>query len=247
MKIINTRNGKFAKFVKKNGTVLVLLIAAVSAAVAIFTISARIKNKAPGTTNSQINLGGDENKWQANTKPNSQNTSSSQLQQQAQSSSSSKLQSSSNSSQDPSPSPESQQILFISPLNSEILNKFSPTPVKSLTMGDWRVHSGVDYFAEKGTTVWASAAGVVSKIYKDAMWGTTVEIEHANGMTTIYSSLSDKVFVEKGQKVTSKQSIGTVGNTARVEAAEKSHIHFAIKQNDKFLDPETVITKKIGS
>ena len=113
-------------------------------------------------------------------------------------------------------------------------------------MGDWRLHTGVDYAAEKGTSVKASGEGVVSKIYNDSMWGTTVEITHPKSITTIYSSLSDKVSVEKGQTVTTGQVIGTVSNTAKIESAEASHLHFAVKKDGKFVDPESVITKPIG-
>jgi len=247
MKILNTKSGKFGRFVKKNGSVLVLGLVVVSAAVAIFMAAG--SREPSSNVNSNINLSGDDKEWNSSIaqqtdvpqRPSSQH---SQLEQ---SSSSSKLQNSMSSQITSSGSPVSQEILFILPLNAEVLNSFSgDKPVRSKTMGDWRLHTGVDLAAKKGTTVTACAEGIVTKVYIDSMWGTTVEIEHPNSMVSIYSSLSDKVFVEKGQEVTSKQAIGTVGNTARVENAESSHLHFAIKKNGKYIDPMSVITKKIG-
>ncbi len=246
MKIINTKSGKFGRFVKKNGNILVLGLVVISAAIAIFMAA----DKEPSSNvNSNINLSGDDKEWNSSTAQQTDvpQQPSSQPSQSEQSSSSSKPQGSMSSQIISSDSQVSQEILFILPLNAEVLNSFSgDKPVKSKTMGDWRLHTGVDLAAKKGTTVTASAEGVVTKVYTDSMWGTTVEIEHPNSMVSIYSSLSDRVFVEKGQNVTSKQAIGTVGNTAKVENAESSHLHFAIKKNGKYIDPMSVITKKIG-
>lgn len=247
MKILNTKSGKFGRFVKKNGTILVLGMVAFSAAIAIFMAAG---NREPSSNvNSNINLSGDDKVWNSSTVQQTDvpQQPSSQHSQSEQSSSSSRPQGSTSSLIISSGSQASQEILFILPLNAEVLNKFSgDKPVKSKTMGDWRLHTGVDLAAKKGTTVTAAAEGIVSKVYTDNLWGTTIEIEHPNSMVSVYSSLSDKVFVEKGQEVTSKQAIGTVGNTAKIESAESSHLHFAIKKNGKYIDPMSVITKKIG-
>ncbi len=252
MKILKTEDRKYKSFIKKTGPVFLLLLVAVATGVAIFAGTSKINKTPPKSDSSQINLSGDENNWtnsalNQNAQQTDTEVSSMSLSSQSQAQlSSSKPFSYSSSPKEQSSSQISAQILYISPVNAEILNKYSGNkPVKSLTMGDWRLHTGVDYKAQKGTSVKASAEGIVSKIYNDAMWGTSVEIEHEDKKTSIYRSLSDKVFVEKGQKVTSGQVIGTVGNTAKIESAEDSHLHFEIKQNDKFLDPESVITKPI--
>jgi len=251
MKILDTKGGKFGRFIKKNGTFVVLAIVAVSICVALFTVGAGI-NRAQVGNNSQVNLSGDENSWNSDLNQNAQQTdtqtsSTTSSLQQAQPSSSSKPSSSQNLQLGQSSSQTSQPTLFISPVNGKILNKYSGNkPVKNKTLGDWRLHTGVDYAAEKGTSVKASGEGIVSKIYKDSMWGTTVEISHTNNIVTIYSSLSDKVPVQKGQTVSTGQVIGTVANTAKIENAEGAHLHFAVKQNDKFINPETIITKPIG-
>lgn len=250
MKILNTKNGKFGRFMRKNGAYFVLGLVVLASSVAIYTGATRTKNPEP--ISSEINLSGDENEWNTssqNIQPTDvANLSSSQSQPSHQLSSSLEQSSSLNSSEQQSNSQVSQQILFISPLNAKVLNKYSGnTPVKSKTMGDWRLHTGIDYAAEEGTSVCSSAEGIVSKIYTDSMWGTTIEIEHPNNMVSIYSSLDKKVFVEKGQNVTSGQVIGKVSNSARVESEEGSHLHFAIKKEGKFVDPESIITKPISN
>ncbi len=253
MKIMNTKSGKFGRFMRKNGAYLVLGLLVLATCVAVYTGTDRMKKSLLSTgSSSQLTVSGDDKNWNSQDQNSAQQTdvpqqSSSQPAQQGGSMSSSKPSGSQNSSQEQSSSQGSQQMLFLLPVNGEVVNKFSgDKPVKSKTMGDWRLHTGIDYAVEKGTSVKASGEGTVSKIYNDDMWGTTVEIEHLGGVTTIYSSLSDKVPVQKGQKVESGQAIGTVGNTAKIELSEVSHLHFAVKKDGKYIDPESIITKPIG-
>ena len=44
-------------------------------------------------------------------------------------------------------------------------------------------------------------------------------------------------FVKEGEKVTSGQTIGTVGNTATFEIADEPHLHFEILKDNEYLDP----------
>ena len=59
--------------------------------------------------------------------------------------------------------------------------------IKSRTMGDWRIHSGVDIKAELGTDVHAIADGTVKAVENDSMMGNTVRIEHADKTESIYA------------------------------------------------------------
>ena len=253
MKVIKTKNSKFSNFMRKNGGFLVLAFVVVSVCIAVYAGGKTIKNSLISQNSSEINLSGDDKDWNVSSKNQTQQadvppSSTSQLQSSGQSSSSSKQSDSSKSSSQLSNSGVSQEILFISPVSGDVLNEFSgDKPVKSKTMGDWRLHTGIDISAEKGTSVKASGEGIVSKIYTDDLWGTTIEIEHPNNMTTIYSSLADDVFVKKGQSVESGQSIGTVDNSTKIELAEDSHLHFAVKKDGKYVNPEEIITKPIGS
>ncbi|MBQ8337987.1 MAG: M23 family metallopeptidase [Oscillospiraceae bacterium] len=250
MKILNTKSGKFGHFMRKNGAFFVLALVIAATCVAIYAGASRMRGGLFKDNSSEINLSGDDSNWE-----NSQSTQqteapssySSQSLQQEQSSSSSRRPDSSGASAPQSSLGASQEQLFLLPVaNGDILNKYSGNkPVKSKTMGDWRLHTGVDYAAAEGTTVKASGDGTVSKVYTDEMWGTTVEIEHEGSVVTIYSSLADNVFVKKGQKVESGQAIAKVGNTAKIELSENSHLHFAVKKDGKYVDPESVITRPI--
>ena len=80
-------------------------------------------------------------------------------------------------------------------------------------------------------------AGTLGLISEHYIYGLTVLIEHTNGFSTVYSNLLTAEFVKEGEKVTSGQTIGTVGNTASFEILDESHLHFEILKNGEQIDP----------
>ena len=52
-----------------------------------------------------------------------------------------------------------------------------------------------------------------------------------------YESLYPERELKEGEKVTSGQTIGTVGNTASFEILDESHLHFEILKNGEQIDP----------
>ena len=105
------------------------------------------------------------------------------------------------------------------------------------TTRDWRVHNGVDIAAPEGTQVLAAAEGTVYAAYEDDTMGYTVVIRHTGGYTTTYSSLSEELAVKTGDTVTLGQAIGCVGDTALVETAIGSHVHFGVTHQNAPMDP----------
>ena len=141
------------------------------------------------------------------------------------------------------PSSEVQKVSYILPLEGEILNPYSGGElVKSKTLGDWRTHDGVDIKAKSATPVMAAAHGVVQSVEQDPMFGTTVTVLHPNGVSSIYSSLNEKVTVTQGQQVAMGDVLGSVGETAIAEVALETHLHFAMMKDGKYLDPIGEIT-----
>lgn len=139
-------------------------------------------------------------------------------------------------------SEKQQTISLAMPFSGEITNKFSNGElVKSETLGDWRTHDGIDISAKSGTPVKAAADGTVTDITDDTIWGVTVTIDHKNGYTASYSGLTSSVNVKKGQDVKLGDVIGAVGETALCELKQGPHVHFSVKYEDKFIDPESII------
>ncbi len=105
------------------------------------------------------------------------------------------------------------------------------------TTRDWRVHNGIDLAAEAGTQVVAAADGEVYTVFEDDTLGHTVVIRHADGYTTKYCSLSEDIPVKAGDQVTLGQTIGYAADSAIVESALGSHVHFSVTHYDKAIDP----------
>jgi len=126
----------------------------------------------------------------------------------------------------------------VSPVQGQIISMYAMDNLSyNATTRDWRVHNGMDIAAEEGSAVCAAADGTVYTVYEDETLGTTVVIRHADGFVTQYSSLAKEVSVAPGDTVTLGQQIGTVGNTALLENAVGSHVHFSVSCNDVPVDP----------
>ena len=141
----------------------------------------------------------------------------------------------------PAPEPETPTVsadFFIWPLTGEIENGYSMTAlVYNRTMRDWRTHDGVDLAAELGAQVKAAGAGIVSEVYEDDMYGTTVIIDHGGGLVSTYSNLAALPTVAAGDAVVTGQVIGSVGDTALCEIGEVTHLHFAMALDGESIDP----------
>ncbi len=138
--------------------------------------------------------------------------------------------------------PEPKEISYVKPVEGEVSLPFSGDElIKSKTMDDWRVHTGVDISAPSGTKVHAIAAGTVTEVFEDEMMGYTVKIRHKEGCVSTYSNLMKGIVVKKGEKVKSGQVIGGIGDSAVAECMETPHLHLELTQNNLNIDPMTVI------
>ncbi len=127
---------------------------------------------------------------------------------------------------------------FIWPVAGSIENAYSMTAlVFNRTMQDWRTHDGVDIAAELGTQVKAAANGRVAEVRDDDLYGTTVVLNHFDGLQSIYSNLAASPTVAVGETVGVGQVIGAVGDTALCETNEICHLHFAMRKDGVSVDP----------
>lgn len=91
-------------------------------------------------------------------------------------------------------------------------------------------HNAIDVAAPIGTPVYAALSGTVLGTGNTDLvrgcysFGKWVMITHANGLSTLYSHLSE-IDVAKGQKVSARQLIGLSGMTGY---ATGPHIHFGV-------------------
>lgn len=126
---------------------------------------------------------------------------------------------------------------FSMPMGTTIGKDFSNGElVQSKTMGDWRVHNGIDFKGTTGDPVKAVNNGNIIKVYEDAMWGTVVEIDHGDGMIARYCGLGKGSTVVEGESIKINDKIGNLG-TVPIEIGEDVHLHFEILQDGVAVDP----------
>ncbi len=127
---------------------------------------------------------------------------------------------------------------FIAPVGGAVTADYSGEElVYNRTMNDWRTHNGIDFAADEGAEVVASADGTVEAIADSGMMGKTVVVLHNGGIRTIYSNLAENVLVNIGDSVAQGTPLGRVGSTAAAEVSEPSHIHFEVSFNEEPQNP----------
>ena len=105
--------------------------------------------------------------------------------------------------------------------------------VVSAYFGDGRGHKGIDLAADKGTPIFAAAAGKVIYSGFDSDFGYNVVIQHSNGMKTRYAH-ANALCVTTGSTVAQGDMIATVGNTGW---STGNHLHFEVIVNGNRVNP----------
>ena len=111
-----------------------------------------------------------------------------------------------------------------------------------------RVINGKTYWTTKGAKVYAVASGTVTKsTYKSNTYGHYVNIDHGNGLSSLYAHM-DVRYVSVGDTVVQGQVIGLVGNTGNCwprpsasNPAAGSHLHFEMRLNGNRVNPENYL------
>lgn len=96
------------------------------------------------------------------------------------------------------------------------------------------MHTGVDFRANVGDDVRATAAGKVVSAGWSGGYGRMIEIDHGNGFSTRYGHLSS-IKVEEGQTIRLGQVIGRVGTTGR---STGPHLHYETRVDGEPVDPQ---------
>lgn len=105
------------------------------------------------------------------------------------------------------------------------------------TLKQWETHNGIDLQVASGSSVYSILDGKVKDVYTNILDGTVIVIEHNNGLTSEYSSLGSDVKVKVGDNVSRGDIIGAVSESANSELEAGAHLHFAMYDNGKKIDP----------
>lgn len=91
--------------------------------------------------------------------------------------------------------------------------------------------------------VTAALSGTVTEVKENPLYGNYVVLEHKDGIKTCYYGLSE-VIVTVGSTVNQGDKLGTSGTT-EIDQDAGNHIYFQILKNNKYLNPDKQIGKKI--
>lgn len=134
--------------------------------------------------------------------------------------------------------PVQKPVVFIMPVsNSTSINEYSTTMVYNSTLNRYSSHLAVDFFASEGAEVFAVYDGVIASVETTFLQGTTITIDHGNGLSTVYNSLLDGDSVTVGQQVSQGDVIGQISVSNRQEYKDGAHLHFEVRENGTSIDP----------
>lgn len=129
-------------------------------------------------------------------------------------------------------------LYFIIPIeNPTAVGEYSETMVYNSTLNRYSSHLAIDYYAPEGTDVLAVFDGKVLSVETTFLQGTTITIDHGNGLCSVYNSLADGDSVNVGQEVSQGQVIGQVSTSNRQEYKDGAHLHFEVRENGQLVDP----------
>ncbi|GAB2600190.1 peptidoglycan DD-metalloendopeptidase family protein [Spirosoma areae] len=90
-----------------------------------------------------------------------------------------------------------------------------------------RKHEGVDIFAPKGTPALASVDGIISGVGTNSLGGNVVFLSDNDRNIRLYYAHLDRFNVRDGQRVSTGDTVGFVGNTGNARTTGP-HLHFGI-------------------
>lgn len=137
---------------------------------------------------------------------------------------------------------ESEAADYIAPVSGKIQKEYSmDMPIYSKTLDQYMTHPGIDISAPLSTEVKAIADGTVTKVSEDDRYGMTVEVNHGNGVISIYSNLAAQGLAEMGDVIKQGHVIGVVGETGLFESMEEGHLHLEMTKDSALVDPADYI------
>ena len=106
--------------------------------------------------------------------------------------------------------------------------------------GKPKKHRGIDFSGKIGTELMAVAPGRVVSAGERVGYGTTVEIDHGLGFTTLYAHLS-QILVSRGDWVRPGTVVGLAGSSGR---STGPHLHYEIRYKGAPFDPTKFVKEE---
>ena len=104
--------------------------------------------------------------------------------------------------------------------------------------GQYSSHSGVDFGAGQGTSIYACKSGTVTVAGYAEAWGYYVTINHGDGYSTLYAHMTNYT-VSTGDYVAQGDVIGYVGSTGW---STGPHLHLSVLYNGAYVNPMNYVS-----
>ena len=104
--------------------------------------------------------------------------------------------------------------------------------------------SGVSYSTGSAFDVVSVLPGTVKEVKEDDTLGNIITIEHANGIVSIYQSVSD-ILVKAGDQVMNGQKLAK-SSTSNISKELENHLYFELVINGECVNPEEYYDKTVN-
>lgn len=123
---------------------------------------------------------------------------------------------------------------LIIPLKGTITSRFGFRNPETPTVP--KNHTGIDIAVNEGTVFIASMSGIVEEVSNKGDLGNHFKIV-SDDVMTVYAHCKT-IYVKEGDKVTQGQTVGEVGSTGN---STGPHLHFEIRKNNRYVNPDLVL------
>ncbi len=113
---------------------------------------------------------------------------------------------------------------------------------QNVTLNWFYDHEGVDVSAAEGTSVAAMAKGTVLSVSTDETTGTSVVLDHGDGLFTAYRYVNPVNGLKVGDVVAKGATIATVAAATGKEYKEGPHLHLEVFVDGVNVDPSAYLT-----
>ncbi len=224
-----SKNTKFSDFIKKNAYYLafVLCLSVLVIITVALIVTGNQKTLDVGGNNTQIE---DENQNQGGNQEGNENQGGNENE--------GGEQTGGDQTQKPE-TPTPTVIIFEMPVkNSEIIKDYvGASVIYNQTLGVYSGHKAIDFSAPEGTEVVCAYDGVIESIEVSKVNGTTVTVNHGNGLKTVYNSIEASDVLNEGASIFKGDVLGTVSTNNKTEYLDGAHLHFEVLENDVKVDP----------
>ena len=140
--------------------------------------------------------------------------------------------------------PTVKEIAFAFPVaGGEVVKDYTDATVTfNKTLGVYTGHLALDIGGAENANVLAAYEGEVESIVNTYLEGTSVTVNHGNGLKTVYNSIDVADGIEVGKMLAKGDIIGVISVNNRQEYKDGAHLHFEVWENGLKISPYKYLT-----